>query len=309
MPITVRSGEAWALSGSLGYALNNLLSRVASIQADPLVAVVYRSLPTFFFSSAMVLRRLRTGSTWVPWSLPLLLAALGHGTLTYLIGNSFFFASLRLGGVAVAVPITSTNVLWTALLAAFFLGEPLNRRLLLGITVAVAGVILIALGRPPSVMVSRLSDWWWSIPFALITTFSWAGSGVVARYALHRGADRFSLLTVSTAWGIPALILVLVLSGQAQLLWSTALVTVVNLLVAGVLTAGALISFTHAFATRTSMASISTIGSLNPVLSVILAALLLGEVITAPIALGVAVVISGVLLVELSQPKKAPMEA
>lgn len=303
--VKIGSGEAWAFSGALGYAINNLLSRVASVSADPLVAVVYRSLPTLFFSAGMVLGRLRSSPSAIVWSLTLVLAGLGHGTLTYLIGNSFFFASLRTGGVTVAVPITSTNVLWTAVLAAIFLGEALSRRVITGALITVLGVVLIALGQPRSAGANLEGDWWWSIPFALITTFSWAGSGVIARYALHRGADRYALLAVSTAFGIPALILVLLATGQAGLLVAIPPLTVVNLLVAGILTAWALISFTHAFATKTSMATISTVGSLNPVLSVFLAALLLGEVITLAMALGIALVIGGVLLVEIGQARAA----
>jgi uncharacterized membrane protein len=60
------------------------------------------------------------------------------------VGDTLYFRSMDLAGVSWAMPVASINPLWAVLLAALFVGEPLNATLLLGAVLVVAGIVLVS---------------------------------------------------------------------------------------------------------------------------------------------------------------------
>jgi len=151
-------GERWALMAALAYALNHIFVRVAvrDYALNYMMGVSLRATPTFLFALLMGLRAKRRNPHAVSpisdWRSVAML--IGYGLLTFVIANPLLFAALRVGGVSVATPITGTQVLWAGLIAALLLHEPLNRTMVGGMVITIAGIALLAVGQSGNVPVS-----------------------------------------------------------------------------------------------------------------------------------------------------------
>jgi drug/metabolite transporter (DMT)-like permease len=141
----LRKGELWALVAAVAYGLNNIFVRVAVRDYDlnDLMGVSLRAAPTFVFALLMGLRTRRRNpratSPVSDWRLATML--IGYGLLTFVVANPLLFAALRAGGVLVASPVTGTQALWAALIAALFLHESLNRAMVGGMVITVVHFI------------------------------------------------------------------------------------------------------------------------------------------------------------------------
>jgi drug/metabolite transporter (DMT)-like permease len=60
------------------------------------------------------------------------------------VGDTLYFRSMDLAGVSWAMPVASINPLWSVLLAAVLVGEPLSWSLFAGSLLVVAGIILVS---------------------------------------------------------------------------------------------------------------------------------------------------------------------
>ncbi|MBU0703742.1 MAG: DMT family transporter [Chloroflexi bacterium] len=298
-------GELWALVAALAYALNNIFVRVAVRDYDLnyMMGVGLRATPTFLFALLMGIgakrRNPRSVSPISNWRLTAMLV--GYGLLTFVIANPLLFAALRAGGVLVASPVTGTQALWAALIAALFLREPLNRTMIGGMVVTVAGIALLAVSQSGGTPVSP--TWWLAMPFALGTAFCWALSGVLVTGAMRRGVDRFWALAVATGSGIVALNLYLLFTGDIGVYATTPLPAQVSLLLAGLLNTVALVSITTALS-LTSVASATTLNSLQIGLAPLFAWLFLGEQLGSLMAAGVLLICVGVIVVQRAHSER-----
>jgi drug/metabolite transporter (DMT)-like permease len=151
LPLQLSRGEIWALVAAVAYAMNNIFVRAAIRDYDlnDLMGVSLRAAPTFLFTLFMGTRvRRRNSEATSPasnWQLMTMLV--GYGILTFVIANPLLFSALRAGGVLVASPVTGTQALWAAIIAALFLHETLNRRMVGGMVTTVAGITLLAVGQ------------------------------------------------------------------------------------------------------------------------------------------------------------------
>jgi drug/metabolite transporter (DMT)-like permease len=279
------------------YALTNIFSRVAVTTADPLVAPVFRVIPTLAISWGQVLgsRARRRPRPDVGRRVYLILFV--GGTLTS-AGTVGFFYALREGGVVLTAPVLATGILWGALIAAVFLREPLTARMMAGILVAAGGVGLLGYARAIDTGGAEVSLL--AIPLALIPAVGWAAASTCTRYALVRGVDKYQTVAISQGWGLVALVLFLLMIGRQSLLVSVGWEGIWPLLLAGLLTAAAQITLAQAL-TLTTVASVHTINGANPVISAIMAWLLLAEVLTLLMVAGIAVTVVGVVYAQLSK--------
>jgi len=292
-------GELWALSAAVGYGVSSLFARVA-VRDYPLNFVMgasVRALPTFLFALFMTWRLSKrpekTVSPFSDWRLVAMLV--GYGLLTFLLGNPLLLRALQLGGVLIATPVSGTQSLWAALLAAVFLGQALNGRMLGGILVSIGGIVLLTLGQNPDSAVS--SQWLLAVPFALVTALSWASSGVLMTSTLKRGVDRFHSLALAVGSGILLLNITLIVTGQMGSYAETPLTIHGAMLVAGLLNALALVSITSALL-HTSVATATTLNSLQIALGPLLAWIFLGEQLSLVTALGACLVAGGAVFVQ-----------
>ncbi len=305
--LALGAGEAWAFGGALGYALTNIFSRVAVAAAEPFVAPVFRLVPTLAIAWMQVVRSKARWSTlrpsaadFVGWRAVAILC-LG-GLLGSTIGTLTFFFALKVGGVVLTAPVLATNILWSALIAALFLKERLNRWMVAGMVVAVVGVALLGYSRSQGSAVAP--EALAAIPLALVTTLGWASSANCTRYALTRGVDKYLAIALSQTFGVAMLIVVLFALGRGALLWTTPLDAIGLVLLAGILSAAALICDAHALSLTTVASALTISLGTNPILSIGLAVLFLGEELKTLMAVGAVLTLAGVLFVQLSKDLK-----
>jgi len=92
--------------------------------------------------------------TWEAAGYVALIAVVG-----WLVAQSAYYYALRSGRVSVVIPITSTNLLFTALFASLLIGAVLGKLTLAGLLVAAAGIVFIArVDRRDTVVAEGLDD-------------------------------------------------------------------------------------------------------------------------------------------------------
>lgn len=306
MKLTARTvplgrGELWALVGALCYALSNVFSGSATHgrNLNPLLGAGMRALPTLFLCSALGWRARRQKpaptSPLADWRIAGALVACGLAV--FVTGGTLLFMALQLGGVAVTSPITGTQVLWSAIIAALLLHQPLNRKMVLGMLIGVVGVSLLTLGRSGTWALAP--QWWLAVPLATATAVSWALSGVFVAYVLERGVDRFQAMAVSSLVGVVGINAILWL-GSNLLVYSTTPIGVLwRLLAAGTLGMTGLLAFISALA-HTTVASANALNSLQVGLAPLISWALLGETMNLWMGLGIALIMIGVIVVQVT---------
>jgi drug/metabolite transporter (DMT)-like permease len=71
---------------------------------------------------------------------------LAAGVAGYLLSSVFFVLGLRRGELSVLFPMVSTGYIWTMLWSKLFFKEPLTRGKYVGLTLILAGCVLLGLG-------------------------------------------------------------------------------------------------------------------------------------------------------------------
>ncbi|MBI2321945.1 MAG: DMT family transporter [Chloroflexi bacterium] len=194
--------------------------------------------------------------------------------------------------VSVTVILTNTSPVYIALLAVLWLGEPLRRDMALGMLLSFAGVVLLVLrgGGPTGVLDPG------GVAAALLSGLGWAvftvgGRSLVAR---HEPTRVVALAAVVGALCLVPLAALLApwtaLAGRPEVLAGALYLGLVPVAIGYVLWYGAL--------RRLRAAQAAAFQYLVPVWTVAIAAVWLGEPLTAPLAGGMALVIAGVWLVQ-----------
>lgn len=299
--ISFRPGELWAFGSSVSYAASAIFSRVASVAIHPFIAPALRLLPLIglswvkFFRSRNKIKQQNSASKTVLSFRVFLVIILG-GTLTTVVGTVGYFYALRIGGVVLTQPVLATNILWSAVIAAIFLHEKLNRKIVAGLVVAMVGVALLGYGQAISKGTDNASLI--AIPLALIPAVSWAGGANCYRYALINGVDKYTTLAVGSTSAILVLFITVLITGQSNLFTTIDLKGAAIVLIAGIFTGLAQITLTQALS-LTSVASTMTIIGINPVLAAIFATLFLGEQLTTIMIVGTILTVIGVVLAQI----------
>jgi len=289
----------WALMGAIAYALSALFARIAvrDYPIDSMLASSLRALPTLLFALYMSWRITRGGQGSNPrlsdWRVSGLLVA--YGLLTFVVGNPLLFRALALGGVLVATPVSGTQSLWAALMAFFILHQVLNGKMIAGMLISIAGIGMLAIGQSGGEPASP--QWLLAVPLALGTAVSWALSGVLMSSVLQQGVNRFNALAVVTGTGVLALNLFLAVSGKLEAYLTTPVGIQGAVLIAGLFNAWALVSITTSL-THTTVATTTTISSLQIALAPLLAWMLLGERMDGLTAFGIVLVSVGAIVVQ-----------
>ncbi len=296
------SGEFWALLSSLSYAFTAIFSRIAVLSVHPFVAPIFRLVPVLTISWVQVTRSGRAlaqlnprSKEFIGWRV-LFIVLLG-GTLTTVVGTVGYFFALQAGGVVLTQPILATNILWGAIIAAIFLKEPLTRKMLVGIVLAVIGVATLGYGSSAGgeITTSVLT----AIPLAFIPAIAWAASSNTTRFALNSGLDKFFVIAVGQTWAVLLLAGSLFLTGLGDLFFGLSLNAIGTLLVAGLLTAAAQITLAQAL-TLANVARVTTINGMNPIIAAILAYFFLNEDLNLLMLAGILITIAGVVYVQMS---------
>jgi drug/metabolite transporter, DME family len=290
-------GEMWALAAAGGYALNQVfLGAAMRGRVHNMVGATVQAIPVLLFATAMgwVINRRGRHPTSPLSDWRLIGALVCNGLLLFVVATPLLFGSLRKGGVLITSPLVGTQVLFAALLAALLLREPFTRIMAVGMGVSVVGILVLTVGRgegdlPPT--------WWWAVPFALGTALCWGLAGVLLTYSMRRGVDPFQAVAIPTILGVGVLNAYLLVTGQIGTYGETSAEILGSLLVAGVFSAAALISLTMAL-NLTTVASATTLNSLQVAIAPVLAWLFLGEDLVLGAALGILTILLGVIIVQ-----------
>lgn len=297
----IGKGEVWAFGAAMAYSLDNVFTAIA-VRGQGInfyLGAFLRSLPVFIFTLTITLTRREKNQTTSPFSdIKLVLSLIAYGLLTFFLGNTMFFSALQKGGVLVTTPLAGTQVLWAALFAVLLLGESLNWKMVAGMLLSIVGIFILAVGKSGGVNLAP--QWWLAIPLALGTAVCWSLSGVLIAYAQRRGVDRFHALLFALAVGLLTLNLYMLGTGQIDVYTTTSPRLMVNVVLAGIFNMFALISITTALG-LTSVASATTLGSLQVGLAPVFAWILIQEGMNVLIASGIALILAGVIFVQANR--------
>jgi len=285
-------GEWLALGAAITYGMSNVLTRVGATQGDALAGSIVRLLPLVLMGLGLMAWR----ADFVGWR--------DIGWLTFYslvvtpLSQLSIFLALRFGGVLVAVSLFSTFPLFGALIAIRFLGQAFNRWIGAGIVTCLLGITLLTLGQYSGRPFSPL--WPVAAVCALLAGLTWGTSANLSGHLLRRGLDVYTLLVVTTVTAVVVLSLGLTAAGSVNVISAFRGTDLWTLLAAGLLNGLAQAMLWSAFG-LTTVASAGAIKTLDAVIASAIAVSLLGEVINVFVALGIAFIVGGVIVVQLAR--------
>jgi len=295
-------GEAKALLAAALWAAAGIIYAAHVRRLGPLTLNAIRTVPAVVFICLLIPfggagGELRTVSTAT------VIAMVGSGILAIGLGDSLFFASLRVLGASLAVPISSSVYpLLTFLVAFLWLGETVTPVVLLGSLLIMVGIFLLLWRASPvvappagevgrgrfgfrgAVLLLMAATLFWT----LSTTWLKAGSGdlgPVAAGALRAGGTTLFLL--------PAMLL----RGQGSAAPRFAFGSVVWVMVAGILAIGVGSLFYIAAVQEAGAGRTAILTSTMPLFNLPLAVLFLRERVTPRIVVGTITGVLGIWLI------------
>jgi len=147
-----------------------------------------------------------------------------------------------------------------------------------------------------------------AIPFGAVAGASYATANLFMRSAYRRGVAQSSGLALNTLSGLTLLLATAIARDGIAFIARLTPSALATLFVAGIFNAGALFSLSRAL-TLTTAGRVNTINTGSLAISTLLAALLFNELMTPPIALGIALIVGGVLLVQRFLHPASPQTA
>ena len=299
-----RRGEPWALGSVLGYSSANVFDRMAVIHADPLLGPFLRGVPSLILGIVLVLRsrtltQIRPGSSNYIGRraiLPFVLAG-----LLSTVGLFLYYYAIRLGGVTITIPVLETYVIWGSAIAWFFLGERVHALAILGVALIAAGLAVLSIGQFHGQPISP--SWFWAIPLALLTAFTYGISGVLWRDGQLRGAHQSTAIFLQFTTSIVVALVGLMLLGRWEKLAMTPIHDVAALLTSGVLSGIIGIYCLFTALRLMAVARVFAFTSLTPLIATLFAHLFLNEYLNALMLVGVLLVSVGMALTQIFKPR------
>ncbi len=277
-------GPAFALGSSVSYGIADFFGGTTSRRIGTL---------QFIFCTQVIGVVLSVGwiaiATEPPPPLKTLAAAAGAG-VGMAVGLGAFFQAMVVGRMSIVAPISATGVV-LPIAVGLTAGEHAGAAQAAGIVAAIAGVVLA--GRPPRERQAAGAE---------------SGLGLALLSALGVGLFLWLMAPASrhgVAWAvlisrlIPALLLTVVVAIRRTSLRSAFVPQTARVIVAAALLAFAGTAL-YALATRHSpLLIVSVLGSLYPVVTVLLAYRVLGERVHGAQRVGVVAVLIGVVLLSI----------
>jgi DME family drug/metabolite transporter len=293
-------GESAALASAFLWALSNILMGSLSGRVPAVVISALRTLFSTAFLAAVALLLFAAGTAG-RLSMPRALALAGCGILGPGVGDTLYIGSLGRVGVSRALPVsTAAYPLMTFVLAVVLLGEQVTARVAAGTLLIVIGVWLV-MSRPRTDTRSDepllgTRELWIGMLLVGAASLLWAASSVWLRSA---AAGVGPVLAAAIRMPAALIVVAAVVRGVGHDLWPRRYgQRCLNvLIVTGVLGTG-IGSLLFVVAVQQAGASKAAIlSSTAPLFALPMAGMLLGERVTARIAVGTALSIAGIWLV------------
>lgn len=294
-------GELAALGAAISWTFSAILYRKALQQTKPISANIIRLSCT---SAILLVFLIAIGKLGVLTNLSVNAAVLAavSGAVGLGLGDTLYMLSLKLVGVARAVPITCTYPLFGLLWTVVFSGEAITLGVGLGTVAIVAGVWLLSYEKEEGPATVRRQILVKGVAAALATALLWSVSISMMGLAVEEtpSLDQALIVNVVRASAIGLLLLVfspIIDRGHGFLKVDRKTVAT---LIAGGLVALGLGWFFLTFSFTETMASRAIpISSTTPLFSAFAGVVLLHEKISVRSLVGSVVVVAGVFLIFL----------
>jgi DME family drug/metabolite transporter len=294
-------GELAALGAAISWTISAMLYGKALQQTKPISANIVRLSCTGAFLLIFLVVAAGFG---VLTNLRLDIAALAaiSGIIGLGLGDTLYMVSLKLIGVARAVPITCTYPLFNLLWAVFFIGEKVTLPLVLGAVIIFLGIWLLSHEKENSDVRGQSKFLFKGVAAALATAVLWSVSIAMMGIAVKETPslnDALIINTIRTAT-IAALLLALspIIDRQRNFLKMKRR-TVATLIIGGLVALGLGWFFLAYSFIGIPESQAVPISSTTPLFSTLVAVVLLREKVTARNVLGSVIVVIGIFLVFL----------
>lgn len=274
-----------ALTVVVLWALNFIIGKVGLAQLPPLLMMALR----FALVALLLLPFLGRARRHQRWPILAIAVVLGGGHFGLMFTG---LAGVDAGPAAIAIQLT---VPFSALLAAVFFAERLGRGQMFGMLIAFAGVYVLA-GEP-----ERMTGWA-HLAMVVAAAFAWAVSNVLIKRL--GPVNVFTLNAWVALLAVPQFIVASLVfeTGQRQALAAAdwrAFAAIGYMAVGSSIIAYGL---WYSLIERYPMNRVVPLTLLSPVLAVFFAVLLLAEPLTPTMAVGGALTLAGVALIERLRP-------
>ena len=297
-------GELAALGAALNWTFSAVLYKEALLKTKPISANIARLTCT----SAILLGFLTAfGKTEILRNLPLYAVFLAciSGIIGLGFGDTLYMYSLKLIGVARAVPITCIYPLFNLSFAIFFLKEAVTLPIVFGATIIVLGIVLLSSKeKEESTLETQKGNLVKGVASALAAALMWSVSITLMDMAvtLPETSDLDNALAINTIRTMAIAVLLLITSPITDRNFGFLKMqrrTLVMLISGGIIALGLgwfflAYSFIHAPEARAV-----PISSTTPLFSTLFAILFLHERVTLKSAVGAVMVVAGIFLIFL----------
>lgn len=294
-------GEFAALGAAISWTVSALLYKKALSATKPVSANIVRLTLT---SVVLLVFFVVTGMFGILTGLPATVAVLAgvSGIIGLGFGDTLYMVSLKMIGVARAVPVTCTYPLFSLVWVALFAGKPVTWSVGLGAVIILAGVWLLSLEEERGTLGSGRSVLLKGLFVALITALLWSVSIAMMDLAVEKTpnlSDAFAInvirvFTIAVSFAVAA---PFVDKSRGFLRMSKR--TVATLIAGGIVALGlGWFLLTYSFI-DTSAARAIPISSTTPLFSTLTGILLLHEKINARNVIGSITIVVGIFIIFL----------
>ena len=294
-------GEFAALGAALSWTVSALLYKKALSQTKPVSANIVRLTLT---SVVLLVFMVAAGLIGVLAKLPMNVVVLAgaSGVIGLGLGDTLYMVSLKMIGVARAVPVTCTYPLFNLVWVALFTGESITWSAALGAVVIVLGVWLLSLEQKGEELSLQRKVLGKGLALALATALLWSVSIAMMGIAVTETPnlnDAFAInavrvFTIAVCFAVAA---PLVDKNLGFLKMRKR--TVITLIVGGIVALGLGWFLLNYSFLGTPQSQAVPISSATPLFSTIAGVLLLHEKVNAKIAMGSIMVVAGIFIIFL----------
>jgi DME family drug/metabolite transporter len=294
-------GEFAALGAAVTWTVSALLYKKALSETKPVSANIVRLTLT---SAVLLVFMVAVGLIGVLAKLPVSVVALAgvSGVIGLGLGDTLYMVSLKMIGVARAVPVTCTYPLFNLVWVALFAGESVTWSVALGAVVIVLGVWMLSLEEKGEALGVQRKVLGKGLAVALATALLWSVSIAMMGLAVKEtpnlddafaiNAVRIFTIAISFAVAAP---LVDKNFGFLEMRKRT----VITLLVGGIVALGLGWFLLNYSFLDTPQSRAVPISSATPLFSTLAGVLLLHEKVNAKIAMGSVMIVAGIFMIFL----------
>ena len=293
-------GELAALGAAVCWTVSAILYREALLKTKPVSANIVRCVCT---SLVLVVCLAVIGKFGALMSLPAdaVSLACASGIIGLGFGDTLYMVSLKLIGVARAVPITCIYPMFNLLWTIFLVGETVTLQVVLGAVTIVLGIWLLSQGKETGLAEKQKKVVVKGMASAVATAVMWSISITMINMAVNETGTLDNALTINT---------IRVTAIAVSLLASAPMIdrdldflkmqkkTLIALIAGGVVALGlGWFLLTYSFAINTPESRVVPISSTTPLFSTLVGIVLLHERVTARNVLGSIVIVIGIFLI------------